>query len=677
MPDNSTSQYLLRRDGTSQADRQLAALDPAYVAVDERSLKDLLAFAQQYAKELRYFNLDNQALGDWSAFLSPDLDLDEVVAFLKAPEDFPPHRAAPFQRPHFVLFLSFLQLLRHVQDQLNTLTQRHLDFYYQQVLHMSRQAAVPDQVNILLAPATNAEQVHIPAGTQLNAGTDSLGQDLVYQTDRDIVVNQAQVEQLCSVYVKKRVTGIHEARGLLTGDPALMAMLSIALGDPEPGDGLPKYKTGEDASAEVDADFLRALQQLVNFVHTGLYLEFFEFRELMRLKQQRDNADAEWAEINAILEQAGKNRTEDPAYQLNPTASRDFDTNLKKALGNPSDFDRMFDGIPEVENIYDAYDKRIRKDVQERITERLYLPAEDAQDSQDSEDLKAAPNPKNFTRLMQLKVRIDNEWQEINRILEKAGQTKRTSASFTLTVTDPTAFEDNLKAALDLDQAPLNFSLASAGLTNIDTYYAAFLQVERFFFLSAENFSDMLSLIQKPTLSTQDWATIEQLLTRAHQEKVYTARRAQLQVVREADGFDAMLNAALDQAGNGDQPLSQLKGYLKKESDIVYLTDISKRKQGTAVTDAEWAEVYRIVEIAQRNREGLRPPIAQKVEWLNLYPATDATTQSVSLGVAGETDEPRWKTFGQGHTSLDTQEPAPAPIFGWALCYCCQGLVTC
>src|SRR5207249_7239799 len=74
MPNNSPDPQWRRRDGTSQASRLQAAPAPEYVRVDERSDKDLLAFAREYAKELRYYDADNQPRCDWRAFLDPPLD---------------------------------------------------------------------------------------------------------------------------------------------------------------------------------------------------------------------------------------------------------------------------------------------------------------------------------------------------------------------------------------------------------------------------------------------------------------------------------------------------------------------------------------------------------------------------------------------------------------------------
>ncbi|MFO1430282.1 MAG: baseplate J/gp47 family protein [Candidatus Competibacteraceae bacterium] len=272
--------FLLHRDSTSQAQRRQAALDPTYVAVDERSLKDWLAFGQAYAKELRYYNLQNEAAGDWSDCL--DFDLDKALAFMAALESVSDEQAKPYRRSHRVLFLAFLQLLQRAQEQLNTLTRRHLEFYYQKMLRLSKKAAQPDRVNVLVEPAEDTAQVLLPAGALLDAGRDSLGKDLVYRTDREIIVNRARIARLSSVYVEKQITGIREAgESYLKNNDypgALIAMLRIALGDPTPGDPLPFYSDG----SVVDYSRLQTLLTRVDVQNT-LNLDFQEFRILKQL----------------------------------------------------------------------------------------------------------------------------------------------------------------------------------------------------------------------------------------------------------------------------------------------------------------------------------------------------------------------------------------------------------
>ena len=63
----------LQRDGTSQRQRLVAALEPSYVSVDERDLSDLLIFSHKYAALLRYYTLSNSRGGDWVEFIEHDI----------------------------------------------------------------------------------------------------------------------------------------------------------------------------------------------------------------------------------------------------------------------------------------------------------------------------------------------------------------------------------------------------------------------------------------------------------------------------------------------------------------------------------------------------------------------------------------------------------------------------
>ena len=139
-------------DGTSQTKRLSAGIEPDYyVAVDERSPRDLLAFVRQYAETLNYFDNNNQLASDWGALSAGGSGLEPaVVEFMEAPEKFTSKEARLLNRPHFVLFLAFLKLFRLAQDRLNTLTREHLDFYFQQVLGMTRKPAIPDRVHVFV-----------------------------------------------------------------------------------------------------------------------------------------------------------------------------------------------------------------------------------------------------------------------------------------------------------------------------------------------------------------------------------------------------------------------------------------------------------------------------------------------------------------------------------------------
>ncbi|MBV5311932.1 MAG: baseplate J/gp47 family protein [Prolixibacteraceae bacterium] len=103
--------------------------------------------------------------------------------------------------PHYALFLSFLMLFRFTQTHINTITQRHLDFYYKEVLRLQPRAAEANKVHVLGELAKQVDSYLLKQGTLLKAGKDSLKKDVNYQLDADSVFNKAKVAQLKTFYI--------------------------------------------------------------------------------------------------------------------------------------------------------------------------------------------------------------------------------------------------------------------------------------------------------------------------------------------------------------------------------------------------------------------------------------------------------------------------------------------
>ena len=652
--DNSRTRL---RDGTSQTARRQKALQPDYVQIDERSLEDFLAFAREYAKELNFYDENNELQGDWTGLIHPEMDLTQAAAYADDPQAMAADKARTFARPHFALFLSFLKLLGHAQQHMNDFTRRHLEFYYEKILGMTKKAAVADHVSVLLRPSPKVAETEVPAGHLLAAGRDSFGRDRFYRTDRRIVVNHADIGRLSAVYANRQMTGIREARELHKGtrEEAVLNMLAVALGEPLPGDPLPDY----DAGRVVDYDALLKLESLVNFTRDGLFLELFELRDLMRFKQQRDQADDQWAQINTELEAIGKVRTGDPGFRLDPEDPRDFDANLVKALGGaPS-----FAGLPQVENIDDLYQQRTLEEVKQYVSNPAGLP-----------DSLRLLEPiflrfDDFVSMMQEKTAIDNEWNEINRILEKAGRLKRKDPDYQLvpgddTDFDPTDFATNFEAAL----GAVDFS--SHGVDNIDDYFAALLHLEAYFLMSAENFAYLMNLAarREDEIREGEWKKVYEFLATAYRNKVYRKRRAKLKEVREEEsdmlvGYNAMLTFALgEEVEDSDSTLKHLQEYVQSPVSYDKLVSVENSIKIGDTNTIDWSDVYRIVELAQRRREKLPEPVAQVVEWKNLHAYNDVTTEQI----VGDKANPRWKTFGSRVAQADQHNP-PEEAFGWAI----------
>ncbi|MCU0432821.1 MAG: baseplate J/gp47 family protein [Bacteroidia bacterium] len=189
----------LLRNGTSQPQRKLRELLPDYIGVDERSIDDLMAFARQFATEIRFHDVSlpitQPANTNWVDFFTHSLSNDQRTA------------------PHYALFAAFLELFSVAQNDLNGFTEQHLDFYYRDVLQLKEKPAAADQVFLVFKLAAETSQLLIAKAAEADAKKDALGNDLVYTTDNDIVLNQAEVAELKSVFIDRyNTTGLPNAR---------------------------------------------------------------------------------------------------------------------------------------------------------------------------------------------------------------------------------------------------------------------------------------------------------------------------------------------------------------------------------------------------------------------------------------------------------------------------------
>ena len=110
--------------------------------------------------------------------------------------------------PHYTLFLSFLKLYNTAVKDLNSITGRHLDFYYKEVLQLKSKAAEPDSVHIFLELARQYEQLSLPAGTLFKAGKNPDGTDCDFVLQEETSFNKASVHALHSMYLGSEADSI-------------------------------------------------------------------------------------------------------------------------------------------------------------------------------------------------------------------------------------------------------------------------------------------------------------------------------------------------------------------------------------------------------------------------------------------------------------------------------------
>lgn len=198
----SIKAHPVKRDGTSQPERFLASLDPLSIPVDERSITDIMQFAGEYAKQLKYFESDNTYHGNkWDDFFNIQKifgtkDYSAIEKDILSRDDY---------QPHYALFLAFLFMFKYAQNELNQLTKKHLDFYYHKVLGLDFQSATPDKVHAIFELAKGTSTFELKNNTALDGGKDASGKKLIYKTTQTAVINTASVLNFRGVGSKNNV----------------------------------------------------------------------------------------------------------------------------------------------------------------------------------------------------------------------------------------------------------------------------------------------------------------------------------------------------------------------------------------------------------------------------------------------------------------------------------------
>lgn len=189
----------IQREGTCQLERFPKPLQGDYFKIDERSFSDFIAQMAEYAQFVKFFNDDNVEDGDWKIFFEEIYDYNNKKVKISAIQEMSENRNTP---PHLALFLSFLNLFKSIQDNINTLTIKHLDFYYRELLQFKPRTIKPDTVPVFFELNKASKPVLIPKNTLLDAGKDNKGNTLLYTTKDDLIVNHAEVDYVSLVVEK-------------------------------------------------------------------------------------------------------------------------------------------------------------------------------------------------------------------------------------------------------------------------------------------------------------------------------------------------------------------------------------------------------------------------------------------------------------------------------------------
>ena len=106
-----------------------------------------------------------------------------------------------YYEPHLGVVKSFLQLYAHLQDKINLIPKRHLDFYYQQILGQLPSLQKVDRVHLALTLGSSIAQYLLKKDTIFLAEFPEIENKYLYRTVKDSVLNKANLLFLNNVLI--------------------------------------------------------------------------------------------------------------------------------------------------------------------------------------------------------------------------------------------------------------------------------------------------------------------------------------------------------------------------------------------------------------------------------------------------------------------------------------------
>lgn len=106
--------------------------------------------------------------------------------------------------PNNAMYIAFAFLYQKIQEQINEIPRRHLDFYYKDILKQTLDPGIPTNTIVCFEVLKESRNVDIPKGTVLSAGKlFGNKKEVLFKTKRPILANPIQVESLRTLYFNK------------------------------------------------------------------------------------------------------------------------------------------------------------------------------------------------------------------------------------------------------------------------------------------------------------------------------------------------------------------------------------------------------------------------------------------------------------------------------------------
>lgn len=182
--------FLFNHHGMLQADRQALAPSADAMQVSGRRFEDLLKRTAEFAERVIFTGDDNSDYGSWAPFFSVVYDSESHRVRTEVIDEMVRTSSVP---PHLALLFAFYKMLLVEQEDLNKLTGRQMDYYFREILGFKLKQAVEGTVTVFAELAKNTLSVGIPKGQLFDAGKDTVGNPITYESIDELRLGREEV----------------------------------------------------------------------------------------------------------------------------------------------------------------------------------------------------------------------------------------------------------------------------------------------------------------------------------------------------------------------------------------------------------------------------------------------------------------------------------------------------
>lgn len=121
-------------------------------------------------------------------------------------------------KAHVGLLFTFLELLKHSQEDLNKLTKKHLDLYFKQILKLKHLPASPNKLFVSFEIDENIDSLNVNEGSILKAGQHNNGDDILFELEEEIQLNNIALSHISTFFLSENKIFDHHSRfNLISG----------------------------------------------------------------------------------------------------------------------------------------------------------------------------------------------------------------------------------------------------------------------------------------------------------------------------------------------------------------------------------------------------------------------------------------------------------------------------